>query len=401
MTTTMQGIPLGATIAIDDMLDNCAQIKEGQEVLILSQIDGLYGGDNLVDEQAVSWIQAAVQNRRANATVLWIDEPAKIHAWRIPPVLKAALTRCDVIINHSFDLVAEEIMEFRHLFESKEPDFIMVRNFATTAPLLCTAWAQTPHELVSEIRYQASVPFLQEGVSWQLTDDNGTHLEGNVAAADNPLFPVYTTRRFEIGGYRPWPEWVNPPIHITETSGTVVFDSMLSWWSRYVGISPYFEKPIRLTIEDCRIKTIEGGEEAVALKRFLEEMKKFLGDGVHDFTGIHTGVHPQAVVGAHQCPSLLYRRVIDHSHACNIHFHIGAPPPTKEYPYWMHCTGDIRTATWQVGDTLLHDRGKMTVLDHPDVLAVANKYPGRPGLGQEPWRYSKGPGNSILSIQRI
>jgi hypothetical protein len=53
----------------------------------------------------------------------------------------------------------------------------------------------------------------------------------------------------------------------------------------------------------------------------------------------------------------------------------------------MHCTGDIRTATWQVGDTLLHDRGKMTVLDHPDVLAVANKYPGRPGLGQEPWRY--------------
>jgi len=33
----------------------------------------------------------------------------------------------------------------------------MVRNFATTAPLLCSAWARTPHELVSEIRYQAAV----------------------------------------------------------------------------------------------------------------------------------------------------------------------------------------------------------------------------------------------------
>ena len=71
--TTMQGIPSGASIAIDDMLDKCAQIEEGQEVLILAQIDGLYGGDNLVDEQTVSWIQAAVQNRGANASVLWID----------------------------------------------------------------------------------------------------------------------------------------------------------------------------------------------------------------------------------------------------------------------------------------------------------------------------------------
>lgn len=382
----MQEIPRGASIAIDDMLDKCAQIREGQEVLILAQIDGLYGGDNLVDEQAISWIQAAVQSRGANASVLWIDEPDRPHAWRVPPVVKAALTGCDVMINHSFDLVAEEIIEFRELFGAKDPDFIMVRNFATTAPLLNTAWAQTPHELVSEIRYQASVPFTA-GVAWQLTDDNGTDLKGVVAASENPLFPVYTTRRAEVGGYRPWPEWVIPPINIKETSGTVVFDCMLSWWSRYIGISPYFEKPMRLTIEDCRIKKIEGGQEAAALKRFLEEMKKFLGDGVYDFTAIHTGVHPQAVVGAHQCPSLLYHRVIDHSHACNIHFHIGAPPPTKEYPYWMHCTGDIRTATWRVGDTLLHDAGRLTVLDHPDVLAVANKYPGRPGIGLESWRY--------------
>jgi len=380
----MQGIPRGAAIAIDDMLDKCAQIREGQEVLVLAQIDGLYGGDNLVDEQAISWIQAAIQHRGANASVLWIDEPAKLHAWRIPPVVKAALSSCDVMINHSFDLVAEEIVEFRNLIG--ELDFIMVRNFATTAPLLCTAWAQTPHELVSEIRYQASVPF-KEGAAWQLTDDNGTHLEGMVAPSDNPLFPVYTTRRFEVGGYRPWPEWVIPPIHITDTSGIIVFDSMLSWWSRYIGISPYFEEPIRLSIENCRIKKIEGGHEADALQRFLKEMVKYLGEGVYNFTAIHSGVHPQATVGVHQCPSLLYRRVIEHSHACNIHFHIGAPPHTKTYPYWMHCTGDIRTANWRVGDILLHDKGRLTALDHPEVRAVAAKYPGRPGLEQQPWRY--------------
>ena len=49
------GIPKAALISIGDMLDNCAKIKPGQEVLILAYIDGLYGGDNLVDEQAISW----------------------------------------------------------------------------------------------------------------------------------------------------------------------------------------------------------------------------------------------------------------------------------------------------------------------------------------------------------
>ena len=382
--TDIHGIPRGAAVAIDDMLDHCAQIRAGQEVLILAQTDGLYGGDNLVDEQTISWIQAAIQHRGANPSVLWIDEPVKAHTWRIPPIVKAALTACDVMINHSFDLVVEEIREFRDLVS--ELEFIMVRNFATTAPLLCTTWAQTPYELVSEIRYHASVPF-KEGLSWQLTHDNGTHLEGIVGPSINPLFPTYTTRRHEVGGYRPWPEWVIPPINITETSGIIVFDRMLSWWSRYIGISPFFKEPIRLTIENCRIMKIEGGHEADALNQFLTSMVAHLGDGVYNFDGIHCGVHPQAIVGPHQCPSLIYRRVIEHSHSSNIHVHIGAPEHTATYPYWMHCTGDILNATWRVGDTLVLDGGHMTALDHPDVRAVAAKYPGRPGLDPEPWRY--------------
>ena len=385
--TTQQGIPKGAAVAINDLLDHCARIQAGQEVLLLAHLDGLYGGDNLVDEAAISWIQTAIQLRGANASVLWIDEQPKPHAWRLPPVVKAALTACDVFINHSFDIVFEEMVELKQfLWERK---IIMVRNFATTAPLLCTAWAQTPHELVSEIRYQASVPF-KEGLAFQLTDDNGTHLEGTINPAyhpNHPWFTSYTIRREEAGAYRPWPEWVVPPIRLSNTSGTFIFDSMLSWWSRYIGISPYFEKPIRLTIEDGRMTKIEGGDEADALRRFLASMGERLGDRVYDFNCLHFGVHPRAAVGPHQCPNSLYRRLIDHSHSSNIHVHIGAPPPTAAYPYWMHCTGDIRTATFRVGDTLVHDRGHLTALDHPNISAMAGKYPDRPGLNPEPQSY--------------
>jgi hypothetical protein len=385
--TTPQGIPKGAAVAINDMLDHCAKIRAGQEVLLLAHLDGLHGGDNLVDETAISWVQTAIQMRGANASVLWIDEQPKPHAWRFPPVVKAALTACDVLINHSFDIVFEEMVELKQfLWERK---IIMVRNMATTAPLLCTAWAQTPHELVSEIRYQAAVPF-KEGLAFQLTDDNGTRLEGIINPAYNPNHPwftTYTIRREEAGAYRPWPEWVVPPIRLSNTSGVFVFDSMLSWWSRYIGISPYFKKPIRLNVENSRMTKIEGGDEADALRRFLASMRERLGDRVYDFNCLHFGVHPQAAVGPHQCPNLLYRRLIDHSHSSNIHVHIGAPPATADYPYWMHCTGDIRTATFRVGDTLVHDRGHLTALDHPGVRAMAEKYPGRPGLNPEPRSY--------------
>ena len=386
MANTM-GLPKKAIVAVNDLLDHCAKIEAGQEVLLLAHINGLYGGDNLVDQAAISWIQAAVQQRGANASVLWIDEQPKPHEWRLPPMVKAALTACDVFINHSFDIVFEEMVELKKfLWEQK---ILMVRNFATTAPLLCTTWAQTPHELVSEIRYQAAVPF-KEGVPWQLTDDNGTHLEGRIEPPYNPNHPwfrEYTIRREEAGAYRPWPEWVVPPIYLSETSGIFIFDSMLSWWSRYIGISPYFNEPIRLTVENCRITKIEGGDEADALRRFLASMVERVGEGVYNFKCLHFGVHPQAVVGSHQCPNTNYRRMIEHAHSSNIHVHVGAPPATADYPYWMHCTGDIRSATFRVGDTLVHDRGRLTALDNPSVIAVAEKYPNRPGLDPQPWRY--------------
>jgi hypothetical protein len=291
---------------------------------------------------------------------------------------------CDVLINHSFDIVIEEITEFRELCYAKK-GLVMVRNFATTAPLLCTSWARTPYELVSEIRYQTS-KFFQEGLKYVLTDDNGTNLEGkiNSPTPDHSWFIPYATRREDVGPYRPWPEWVHAPIRLKETCGTFVFDCMLSWWSRYIGISPYFKSPIRLTIKDERIIGIDGGGEADALRRFLAAMKERLGDGVYDFNHLHSGVHPQAIVAPHQCPSELYRRVIEHSHSSNIHVHIGAPAINARYPFWMHITGDVRKSTLEVGDELVHERGRLTTLTHPEVVKVAARYPGRPGLDMVP-----------------
>ena len=376
----MSSAPGPAAIALADLLDECARIAPGQEVLIVAYRDGLHGGDNLVDEQAMAWIEEGVRERGANPSVLWADERSTLHNWRFPPVIRAAMTASDVMINNTLDLSFEELIEFkRFTWDQKK---LMVRNFATTAPLLGTDWAQTPHRLVNEIRYQAAL-MIEPGSPFRLTDASGTHLEGMVLPAyhrDHPWFTSYAVRREEAGYYRPWPEWMHPPINISDCSGVFVFDRMLSWWSRYMGIPPYFESPVRLTIEDDRIVAIEGGHEAVALRDFLASLEKRIGGRADNFNALHFGVHPNAAVTPEECPSVLYRRIIEHAHTSNIHVHIGVPELTDDYPYWVHITGDIRTATFQVGSKLIHDEGHLTALESPEVRAVAAEYPGRPGL---------------------
>ncbi len=355
------------------MLVHAAKIAPSQRVLVVSYTDGLYGGDNLVDRDAVRWIRQAVEAHGATCTVLWVDLPAIAHQWQFPDEVREAFDRCDLMIYHGFDLSSEEIISFREYTAASGK--IALRNFASTAPLLCTDWALTPHELVSEIRYEASRP-IQPGLRFEITDENGTHLKGVIQPSRG--FRSYTERRGK--GVVPWPEWVNPPINLADTSGVFVFDRMLSWWSRYIGIPPYFSQPIRVEVRQNRMVKVEGRREAEGLRLFLDEMRARVGDAVYTFDRLHLGVHPNAEVEPHQCPSVLYRRLIEHAHTSNLHAHIGSPAPTKAYPYWVHCTGDIRSATFRVGDTVIQDKGRLRALDSPGVRQLAARYPGRPGV---------------------
>jgi hypothetical protein len=391
MSVCENSIPKAALSSIADLLDATLNVRAGHKVLLVAYLDGLYGGDNLVDRDAIHWIAQELESRGAIPEVLWVDVPARMHAWEFPDVVREAMERNDRTIYHSFDLVVEEMIAFRKFLYSyvrtpSKPDnnITAIRNLATTGPLLCSTWAQTPYELVSEIRHQAGKRIQGlVGSKWELSDPLGTQLSGVVLPCSSG-FGSYDARR-ERRTQTPWPEWVVPPIHLSDTSGTFVFDRTLSWWSRYIGISPYFEKPVQLVIRDNKIVSIEGGSEADAIHSFLKDLEARTAGGVYNFDQMHFGVHPQAHVSEHQCPSVLYRRLIEHCHSSNFHVHVGSPVSTEAYPYWPHITGDIRQPTFRVGDFLFHDAGRLTILDDPAVKAVAARYPGRPGLDREPF----------------
>ncbi len=233
--TEQVGTPRGALVAISDMLDSCVKLEPGQEVLIVADINGLHGGDSLVDQEAISWIQSGVQARGANASVLWIDARQEADAWRIPPVALAAMAGCDMVINNAFfDLPTTELADFRAYF--KEKNFKMLRNFASTAPLLCSAWAQTPYELVSKIRYQASLAF-KAGASLCLTDPMARIWKGPFKADQDRGDPWGRPLFHAPGATRQYVPLAGIGAHTRPAAGCcrgLHLRERLSWWSRYM-----------------------------------------------------------------------------------------------------------------------------------------------------------------------
>lgn len=375
------GIPRAAMNSLIDLVDNVAEVKPGMEVCVVAHKDGLYGGDNLVDEEAVSWMASVVQSRGANCSILWIDDPRPAHQWRYPKILKGVVQEADLVLCTSFDITTTEFGDFRKHFE--DADTWTVRVFPTTAPLLMSTWAQTPYELVTAIRHISSRPFMNHMSRFEMSDPNGTYLEGyTLDPVKRPGIPglPYDSYRKQVRHVAFWPEWVHPPVNCAEVNGVFVFDRMLSWWSRWIGIQPQWQDPVKVEVKDSRIVNISGGTEAQKLKDFLSELEKRVGDGVWKFDTFHFGVHPNAVISERECPNELFRRLIEHSHTSNVHAHIGSAGAKPDYPYYTHITGDIRNATLKVGDTLVYDKGHLCCLDDPEILAIAAKYPDLPTL---------------------
>ena len=366
-------VPARAAIAVADLLDNCARVQPGQHILLLCAVDGLHGGRNLVDEEAISWIQHGIQQRRAHATVLWTDMPPHpevywsrtsdaVPAWDFPPVVKAAMGAADLLITHLVDYWTEG-----ELRDSRTPNYLY--NMATTSRLLASNWAFTPWELVAEIRVQAAA-MVTAGAPWTISHPNGTEVRGTVGR----LNPRYGDLR-----HGPFPEGVFPSLPTVGAEGVLVFDTTGPHWARHIGLPCQFSAPVRMTLEEGKVKDIRGGAEADTLRDFFKALSHHLGDAAYAMRGFHGGAHPNAKVSEHECPDSYYRAFIEHHGAHSVHFHLGNSHLAQDYPFNVHVSAEVQGATVRIGENTVYENGRLTAFDHPEVLKVAARYPDRPG----------------------
>lgn len=371
-------IPQRAAIAVADLLDNCARVQPGQHVLLLCALDGLHGGRNLIDEQAVSWIQTGIQQRGAHATTLWTDMPLHpdvywsrtsnaVPAWDLPPIVKGAMASADLVINHLVDYWTEGELKDR------VPNYFY--NMATTSRLLSSAWALTPWELVAEIRVRAAA-MVTVGAPWAITHSNGTQVRGKVGQVN----PRYGDLR-----YGPFPEGVFPSLPTVAAEGTLIFDRTGPHWARHIGLPLQFSQPVRMTLEEGKIVDIRGGMEAETFRDFFKALSHHLGDAAYEMRGIHGGAHPYAKVSEHECPDAYYRAFIEHHGAHSMHFHLGNSHHAPDYPFNVHVSAELQGATVQIGDNVVYKDGRLTAFDHPEVRKIAARYPDRPGVEPGLW----------------
>jgi len=384
-------IPKQAAIAVGDIIDNCAKVKPGMNVLLVAGNDGIYGGVNIVDSETISWLHSAIVQRGADATVIWCDIPYRpmvlwgdgadpSKAWRVPKIVAAAMKGADCIISNAVDLTfEEELRETADILE--EHNIPYARNMATTGSLLTSNWGLTPYELVSEIRVQAcalAVP----GAKWVMTHPNGSHIEGYVVKPED--MDDYAHYR-DIGVYRPFPEGVWSSIRARDAEGVGIINEIGVIWARHIGVPCPFKQPVKVFIEKGQIKKFEGGAEAETLTRFYQFISKYLGDAAYEVRGFHGGVHPSAILEPHQCPNAPYRHFIEHHYWSSFHFHMGNSRRSKTFPYLMHISAELRGGDLKIGDKYVYRNGRITTADHPKVRAIAEKYKDRPGLEPEKW----------------
>jgi hypothetical protein len=334
-----------------------------------------------------------VQARGAHPTVIWVDMPSRPNviwpdiptpetAWKIPPIVKAAMKGADLLSNHISDLSSEEhLKEFPELL--KELKLPMVRNMATTTGLLMSDWARTPHDLIAEIRYRMAELIVPDK-RWVLTHPNGTHLDGKVGTPGRSGEGYAYWRKH--GYYRPFPDGIYPAVNPVDAQGIFIFDQMMPVWAHKIGVPIRFAQPVRITVEGNQMVRIEGGSEAKAIEGFLAALAKRVGDkAAYEIRGPHGGVHPQARVTAVQCPDEEYREFIASFHTSAVHMHLGQGGRSNSFPFNLHTAAEVRGATLKVGEHVLHENGRLGVADDPRVREVAGRYTDRPSLNEKAW----------------
>ena len=364
-TNALQGV-------VNDMLVNCGRVEAGQKVLIVAALDGLAGGHNIVDRETVELIFNGAQRLQAEPCVLWMDmTQAGAQKVGVPSILEHAIAGSDIVIALAQDLSWEENTDFRDILRANKVP--VLRNMATTVAMLSSPWGQFPYELVAQIRF-AIGSAMEEGAKFTIDHENGTSLEGMLAAPPKgSSFSSYTQRRTN-DLYHPFPEGVYVPMATEGVKGELVFDSMMPSAAYYMGLPYRFSEEIKFTIEDRFVRRIEGGAEAKTLEAFLAAASQEFGEEVYDTRAFHGGVHPYASLSPVQCRNELYREFVEHHHIGSLHFHLASNVKRKDIGHRMQFTSEVRGTTFKVNGVDVLAAGESSALQDAGVLEVASRY---------------------------
>ncbi len=315
-----------------------AGVQSGERLLLLAE--------HTVDPVVIQAIAAAAAYRNADVHILSVP-PFSAGGWdrEVPaPFLAAAHAEADVVISccwwgevHSAPLFFDEVAKRKARFVSL--------HMTATASALATG-ARLPPEIYYAIMRKVHARFSAAG-ALRLQTALGTDLmfrDINVTPDDGPMKPGMW-RPFPYGGVNFWPE---------NSEGVFVVED-----STVTGVP---EEELRITMENNIVTAIEGGIAAQQIRDYSPEgyfMRHAL-----------AGVNPKVRIAR----ATQFER---EKHAGAFYLGIdglvdGKADPTK--PGFTHVDCQFDRPTLSLDGELIVDRGRLLVLDDPEIREVAARF---------------------------
>lgn len=356
---------------IQNYILNWVKVRKGENILIVA--------DSLADPLIIDLAAAVAKAQKANVVVSWIEfNPLQTQGGG--KIIEWALKGADKVLRFTFAIshdkgTVEACQEYG------------VRLYGVTNPtsdFFASEAAQFPVPLILEIAKE-TVHRARSHTKIHITHENGTDLW----AEGRPENWGSATRPRDFGGdYKDWDYDTELPGNYPMTfpgevvglippdtaNGVAVYHA----YSR-VGVC---KTPLKLTFKDCYFINVEGGDEATVLRNVIHGVPH-----ANYLEEIMFGLHPKArnILDQKPLPNEAERR------AGNLHLGNGnrrlmsmkpfadndlgrvfAPKETSKAQ--LHLDGFILNPTITIGDDVLIDKGRLTVLDSPRIREIAREY---------------------------
>jgi hypothetical protein len=334
---------------------NCAlgiaNVQEGETVLIV-----MHSASDLRIAEVVGSVCRGVG---ASVDVLIVEGPER--GAKVSKPLAAAMASADVIFLN---------MLVQHN-EARQNGARVIGLYMKDIRGLTTRGARFPAEVVFKICELATDQWRRtktmrvtcghgSGLSAEITKES--HVFGHVSA---PLGPgEFSNFAGGFGGLCLWPDWT--------ANGVVYFDTVLTFEGKA-------RTPLRWTVSEGRVVDVDGESEHV---RFIEDAIAGGGPDANHFGEIMIGLCPHSRIQFETGMfGGLYLETERHAgvmhcavgSSTDLYAEDGTPKPASVRPS-IHIDCMNLAPTIMVDDEVSVDRGRLTVLDHPDVRALAAKH---------------------------
>lgn len=260
------------TRGVENLVFNCAGVKTGDRVLLISEEHDL----GYCDAEAIGrTIEFCRQNGTEVEDVLIPFQPENAI---IPDEIRPVLQRSDIVI--CFSRLIDQLR-----FEEFEFCRKCIVNYAATRDRLASAFGAAPHEAFEELKRRIEEMIIRSG-KIEVTCPNGTDFSGSGHTLGDSSDDV-KVRRF--------PMLIFTPVLADHFSGRVAMPGLLIGTGRNF-YSPYglqLGGTIQAVFEDGRLKVFEGkAEDVERAERHLDRVSARFGTDRNFVHSWHAGIHP-------------------------------------------------------------------------------------------------------------